>query len=125
MVPISYKGEVTIPIAIFSGMLQKALGPSLPAVMTVIIILTLIGTLAAKWMKPDFVAKSPFFTTLFDVPVIWVIARVLGAIFAVLTLFKAGPEWIWSENTGGLLLNDLLPILFSVFFLQGCFCLCY
>ncbi|MGX1191681.1 nucleoside recognition membrane protein YjiH [Metabacillus sp. SLBN-84] len=119
MVPISYKGEVTIPIAIFSGMLQKALGPSLPAVMTVIIILTLIGTLAAKWMKPDFVAKSPFFTTLFDVPVIWVIARVLGAIFAVLTLFKAGPEWIWSENTGGLLLNDLLPILFSVFFFAG------
>jgi nucleoside recognition membrane protein YjiH len=70
-------------------------------------------------MKLDFVAKSPFFTTLFDVPVIWVIARVLGAIFAVLSLFKAGPEWIWSENTGGLLLNDLLPILFSVFFFAG------
>ncbi|WP_257962462.1 YjiH family protein [Bacillus sp. UMB0893] len=119
MVPIKYNGDVTIPIAILSGILQKALGDFLPAIMTVIIILTLAGTLLAKAAKPDFVKRSPFFTTLFDVPMIWVIARLLGAIFAVLALFKIGPEWIWSENTGGLLLNDLLPILFSVFFFAG------
>jgi nucleoside recognition membrane protein YjiH len=119
MVPIKYNDEVTIPIAILSGILQKALGDFLPAIMTVIIILTLIGTLIAKTAKPDFVKRSPFFTALLDVPVIWAFARLIGAIFAVLTLFKIGPEWIWSENTGGLLLNDLLPILFSVFFFAG------
>lgn len=119
MVPIKYDGNVTIPIAILSGILQETLGDALPAIMTVIIILTLAGTLTAKIAKPGFVKKSPFFTTLFDVPMIWVIARVLGAIFAVLALFKLGPQWIWSENTGGLLLNDLLPILFSVFFFAG------
>ena len=34
---------------------------------------------------------------------------------------KLGPEAIWSENTGGLLLADLLPILFSVFLFAGLF----
>lgn len=119
MVPIKYNGDVTIPIAIFSGILQDALGNYLPAIMTAIIILTLIGTILAKAAKPDFVKRSPFFTALLDVPIIWMIARLIGAVFAVLTLFKIGPEWIWSENTGGLLLNDLLPILFSVFFFAG------
>lgn len=64
------------------------------------------------------------FTTLFDVRPVWVFVRLIGAIFAVMTLFKLGPEWVWSDATGGLLLNPdgLLTILFSVFYLQDCFC---
>lgn len=40
-------------------------------------------------------------------------------VISILTLTKIGPDWISSENTGGLLLYDLVPILFSVFFLAG------
>lgn len=50
---------------------------------------------------------------------VWVLARILGFIFIVSTFFKIGPEWMWSKNTGGLLLYDLLPILFSVFIFAG------
>ncbi len=52
-------------------------------------------------------------------PPLHVLARILGFIFIISTVFKIGPEWIWSENTGGLLLYDLLPILFSVFIFAG------
>ncbi|MTH55590.1 YjiH family protein [Bacillus mangrovi] len=121
IVPIQYENEVTISIAILSGALQDLLGRSLPAIMTVIIVLTLAGSVIAKTAKPDFVTKSAFFTALFDVPLVWFIARFLGAVFAVLTLFKIGPEWIWSKNTGGLLLSDLLPVLFCVFLFAGLF----
>lgn len=121
MVPISYNGEITIPIAILSNFVQDLLAGYIPAIMTVLILITLAGTLAAKWIKPNFIQKSSFFTSLFDVSYIWVIARLIGSIFAVAALFKLGPEAIWSEDTGGLLLYDLLPVLFSVFLFAGLF----
>ncbi|MDM5228085.1 YjiH family protein [Cytobacillus sp. NJ13] len=121
MVPIKYQGDITIPIAIFSGWIQNLLADYLPEIMTFIIVITLLGTLLAKFAKPAFIEKSPFFKNLFDVPYIWAAARFIGAVFAVITLFQIGPEQIWSENTGGLLLNDLLPILFSVFLFAGLF----
>ncbi len=121
MIPISYKGEITIPIAVLSGFIQELLADWLPAIMTAIIVLTLIGTLVIKTVRPHILNRSPFLKSLLDVPVIWLIARTLGAAFAIMTLFKLGPEAIWSENTGGLLLNDLLPILFSVFLFAGLF----
>ncbi len=121
MVPLKYNGEITIPIAIFSGWVQDWLSAYLPEIMTFIIVLTLLGTIIAKFLKPAFIEKSTFFKNLFDVPAIWFVARILGSIFAVMTLFQIGPEQVWSEYTGGLLLNDLLPILFSVFLFAGLF----
>lgn len=121
IIPIRYNGEMTIPIAILSGSIQSLLGTYLPVIMMVIIELTLIGTIIAKLFKPIFLARHPFFKNLFDVPVVWAITRVIGGIFAFLVYFQIGPEFIWSENTGGLLLNDLLPILFSVFLFAGLF----
>lgn len=121
MIPVSYKGEITIPIAVLSGWVQDLLGGSLPAIMTVIIVLTLIGTLLIKSVRPEVLNRNHFLKALFDVPAIWLIARILGAIFAIMTLFKLGPEAVWSPNTGGLLLNDLLPILFAVFLFAGLF----
>lgn len=119
MIPIKINGDITIPIAIFSGWIQDVLAAYLPAIMVVIIVLTLIGTILAKVFQPAFIVKSPFFNNLFNVSKVWVIARVLGGLFAILTIFKVGPELIWSENTGGLLLYSLLPVLFSVFLFAG------
>lgn len=121
MIPISYNGDITIPIAVLSGFVQNLLGDLLPGIMTVIIVLTLAGTLLAKLIRPEIIKRNHFLKALFDVPLIWLVARFLGALFAVLTLLKIGPEAVWSENTGGLLLNDLLPILFSVFLFAGLF----
>jgi nucleoside recognition membrane protein YjiH len=121
MIPISYKGEITIPIAVLSGWVQDLLGGTLPAIMTAIIVLTFIGTLLIKTVRPEALNRNHFLKALFDVPAIWLFARLLGAIFAIMALFKLGPEAIWSSNTGGLLLNDLLPILFAVFLFAGLF----
>ena len=119
MLPIYYQEQMTIPIAILSGWVQTGLAGYLPQIMTSIIVITLIGTIMIKMVRPNILARNPFLKALFDVPPVWFFARALGAIFAVLTLFQIGPAAIWSENTGGLLLNDLLPILFSVFLFAG------
>jgi nucleoside recognition membrane protein YjiH len=123
MVPIPQEDGITIPIAVLSGLLQDWIGSYIPAIMTGLIILTVLGTLITKLLHPAFIKKSPFFTSLFDVRPVWVFVRVLGAVFAIMTLFKLGPEWVWSDATGGLLLNPdgLLTILFSVFLFAGLF----
>ena len=125
MIPIPNGDGVTIPIAKLAGWLQGLFGPvipvTLPAVMTVIISLTALLSIFAVITKPNWITQRSFLVSLLQVSPIWLLARILGMFFAILTLFKIGPEWIWSADTGGLLLNDLIPILFSVFLFAGLF----
>ena len=121
MTPILYNGEITIPIAILSKLVLNSLSSMLPGIMTSIICITFIGTIIVKLFKPEMISSSKFLNTLFNVTPLWFTARILGAIFAVCTFFKVGPEWIYSGDTGGLLLNDLLPVLFCVFLFAGMF----
>ncbi|MGL5048077.1 MAG: YjiH family protein, partial [Shewanella sp.] len=50
---------------------------------------------------------------------LWLTTRIVGAVFIVLTYLGLGPEVINSSSTGALVLNDLLPVLFSVFLFAG------
>lgn len=121
MVPISRNGEIIIPVATLSSSLQSMLGDSLFYIVTVIIIITAIITTITKFLKPKFILENIFLNTLFNVNNIWFIIRILGGVFIICTMFKIGPEAIWSENTGGMVLSELLPILFSVFLFAGLF----
>ena len=66
-------------------------------------------------------AKPSFITNLFKVSLFWTIVRIIGAILAVLTMLQVGPEAIWNENTGGLLLSEtgLVTFLFTIFLFAG------
>ncbi|MCT4585376.1 MAG: YjiH family protein [Peptostreptococcaceae bacterium] len=121
MTPIVYQGNVTIPVAILSGKLQEILTGKIPFIMTVLITFTFLMTLIVKITKPSFIENSKYLKGLFDVSPIWALSRALGAVFAIMTYYKLGPEMIHSGNTGGLLLNDLLPVLFAVFLFAGLF----
>ncbi|BDR74996.1 YjiH family protein [Clostridium tetani] len=119
MIPISHNNEITIPIAVLSKSLQYLLKSFLPAIMVALISITCIFTIIAKVIKPKFILNTKFLNSLFNVSPLWFFARIFGFIFVVSTYFKIGPSWIWSEATGGLLLYDLLPVLFSVFLFAG------
>lgn len=118
MVPVPVDGHLTIPIAIFSGWLERLLANFLPQIMTVLITISFLGTVAVKCRVPIF-ANNSFIRSLFDVPIFWMIMRMFGALFAICVLFEWGPEWLSSRDTGGTLLYDLLPVLFSVFLFAG------
>ncbi len=87
--------------------------------MVISIGITFIFTIITKLFKPKAILENKFFNNLFNVSPLWALIRILGFIFIICALFKIGPEWIWSENTGGLLLYDLLPLLFSIFVFAG------
>ncbi|KRT90177.1 YjiH family protein [Bacillus glycinifermentans] len=121
MIPIKIGGELTIPIAVFSKGLQGLLQQQLPLIMMVIVTVTFILTFIAKTFQPAFIKKSDFFYNLLNVSTFWYIVRFCGMVFAILTYFKIGPEAVYADSTGGTLLFDLLPVLFSVFLFAGLF----
>ncbi|WP_088104496.1 YjiH family protein [Halalkalibacter urbisdiaboli] len=119
MTPLSMDGEITIPVAFLAGIVQEFFGDTLPYILTGLLFISAV--LAVVSLVNRDLMKGPFLTALFAVHPGWVIIRVIGFVLAAMTLFKIGPEAIWSDYTGGLLLYDLLPILFSVFLFAGFF----
>ena len=115
MVPFKHNGDYTIPVAILSGLFTDLLGDALPAIITILISFTGIMTIIYKLTKPSFIEESREIKGLFNVNRFWFIVRIIGMILVVLTYFKLGPEWLWSEDTGGLLLHGLLTSLLGIF----------
>ncbi|WLV24258.1 YjiH family protein [Aciduricibacillus chroicocephali] len=121
MIPIKVGGEFTIPIAILSNWLGNLLTNYLSLIMMLIICITALFTLIAMIFGREIYDKTPFFKNLFGVTPFWTITRLLAAIFAVMTYFKVGPEAVWGEDTGQVLLGSLLHTLFTVFLFAGLF----
>ncbi|PKG40271.1 YjiH family protein [Psychromonas sp. Urea-02u-13] len=119
MMPISFQGNITIPIAIIAKTLQSLLGDTLPLIVTCIVLFTAVITSLHKLFKFNIIKNNEFFNDLIDVSPVWFVIRLLGAIFISLTYLAIGPEMIYSGNTGALVLNDLLPVLFCVFTFAG------
>ena len=121
IVPISSGDSITIPVAFFANTVKSFLESSIPAITVFIIALSVVGSFIAVVFKPAVIIKNDFLNKLLNVSVFWLIARFLGMIFSVITLFTWGPEFIFSENTGGLLMYDLMPILLTTFLFAGIF----
>lgn len=119
MTPVSYEGQMTIPVALLAKVLMAALDGYLLNIITVIITFMAVASTLAVLFKPKFITESKFLRELFMPTPLWLAVRIISGVFTIATVFHIGPEYIWNENTGGLVLNDLLPTLFAVFIFAG------
>lgn len=119
MIPFKFDGQTTIFIAVISNYTQELLSNSLTLIITILICSSFILSIVAMFLKNDDPKKLPYFKKLFTVTPLWLIIKAIGAVFVLLTFFEIGPEFIWSADTGGTLLNDLLPVLLCVFLYAG------
>lgn len=119
MTPVPIGEAMTIPIAVMAKAVQQWIAPFALGLITSIVCITGILSLVIKLFKPQSLLKFFLIKHLFDVSWLWLSVRLVGMVFIVLTYTKQGPEMITSANTGALVLNDLLPVLFSVFILAG------
>ena len=117
MIPINIGGEVTIPVAFLSNYTVNLLGDILPLIAVLLILISALGSILVKFIKPE----NKVLNELFSVSPIWLFARITGMILAIMSYFKIGPEFIWSESTGSMILFDLLPVLTSIFLFAGLF----
>ena len=119
MFPFSYNGETTIVVALLASKLVDLLGDLIPLLVLIFITITSILTLVTKIIKPKFIIGSEYLNGLFNVSYSWVFVRILGTLFVYIAYFKIGFEFIYSENTGGLILFDLIKTLFTMFLFAG------
>ena len=119
MTPISTSQGMTIPIAVMAKAVQTMMFGSAQAIIALIICITGVISVITKAFKPAAICNSPLLNHLFDVSWTWLVVRLFGMAFVLMTHLSVGSEMITSANTGALVLNDLLPVLFSVFILAG------
>ncbi|WP_439036004.1 YjiH family protein [Agarivorans sp. Z349TD_8] len=119
MLPLPYNGSYTIPVAILAKSLVAGLGDSALWLVVGFITISAIMSTYTLLTKPRWLGKNALLTSLFKVSKAWYGIRMLGWVLVLLCAFKIGPEAIWSGDTGGLILGDLLPTLLSVFIFAG------
>ena len=117
MTPVKIDGNFTIPIAFLSNLLVESLGNILPLLAVIVISISAIGSIIIKIFRTE----NKILNSLFNVTPIWLIGRILGMIIAILSYLHIGPEFIWSDSTGSMVLFSLLPALISIFLFAGLF----
>ena len=117
--PINQDGNLTIPIAVAANKLLDLMGDHTMTIIWVLISLSALGTLLHKVVGIPFLKKDPKLNALLSVKGFWFWVRMVGFLFANMIYFNLGPDFIIGELTGGLVINDLIPILVCVFLLAG------
>ncbi len=121
MTPMVIDGRQTVLVSIMSKAVNVFINDIVPIPLLVLIFITISTAMAliCKISRPAFIVENDYWKKIFDISWFWTAARVLGLVIAYLVYFKLGPEIIWSDNTGGLILMDLICGLFTVFLIAG------
>ena len=117
--PINQDGSLTIPIAVAANAMLDMMGDHTLTIIWALITLSGVITLIHKFVGIGIIAHNPKLNNLFGVKGFWFVVRIIGLVFANMIYFDLGPDFIIGGATGGMVINDLIPILVCVFFLAG------
>ena len=117
--PIKFEGNVSIPVAAASGVLQRLLEAHSGTVLWILISLSAILTLIHKIIGIPVIKRNPKLDALFGIKGFWFIVRMVGFVVVNMVYFGFGPTIIRGELTGGFVMAGLLPTLLCVFLLAG------
>ncbi|QUG40429.1 YjiH family protein [Psychrobacillus sp. INOP01] len=117
MIPLPIDGGVQIPIAWLASVLSTVLEPVVQWLALVTLLIAATGSIIFLFLPKE----DTFINNLFKVTPFWTVTRIVGAVFSILIIWQLGPEAIWSENTGGMLLSPtgLVSFLFTIFLFAG------
>lgn len=116
------KGEgSTVAVSVMSKAINSAIGSVVPIYILVMIVICLSCFFAIIYMvsKPDWIENNSLLKEISDISPFWLVARLVGLVLGFMTALHIGPEIIWGENTGGLILFDLIGGLFTIFLVAG------
>lgn len=121
MTPFKVNGSSTVMVSVISKMINQGINLIIPIYKLVLIVITISCVLSIiyKIIRPRFIEKNELLKHICNVSWFWIITRIVGLVLAYMTALKLGPAIIWSENTGGLILFDLIGGLFTIFLTAG------
>ena len=115
LVPLNIEGENNIPLAYFANKAVDVLGDSANWILlAVVMISTIVPILLMRRANSEDLPK--WLAPITNVGKITIAIRAIAVLFTLSVLFHVGPEWLWGEFTGGLVINVLLVKLLSILF---------
>lgn len=117
LTPIRVEGNWTILMGYISDAAVNIVGAGMPWVVFVLLCLSAFGTVWAVTAGKPEEGSLPY--RLFMVAPIWVVLRIAGLVMGTMTLFQIGPEIIWSDGTGGEVMNILAVNIVFIFLFAG------
>lgn len=119
--PVKSGEYLTVPIALFSDFLLEFIGDYSSHVVFFLVGISGSVTILYRLFNFKFIERNPLLKNLFHIHGFWFLIRILGFIFAFLIYFKVNVPMVTGGNTGGLVMESLMPTLVCVFFLAGLF----
>ncbi|MCC5946803.1 MAG: YjiH family protein [Bernardetiaceae bacterium] len=113
--PVVHEGQYTIVMAILANMLQEALSEYIASIVIGILFVSATATAYFTLIKPSSPPRTHFIRELFSVSIPWLLLRWAGLGIGLMIHFSWGPEWIWSERTGQIVLHDLATAIITIF----------
>ena len=111
LLPVPYEGSLHILLGLITGAVQDWGAAALPAVVMATCVISAAATPMYSLLAPSRAEDHPA-EILLRPGLLWTVLRVLGGITAVMIFYQLGPEWVWSDATGALVLNDLMVAAF-------------
>jgi nucleoside recognition membrane protein YjiH len=117
MTPFNINGQSTVLVSVISNAIYDGIDSVVPIyilVLICIVISTGLG-LIYRLFKPKWIEESEVLKDVSDISRFGLFVRFLGLIIGLMTALKIGPSLIYSDDTGGLILYDLICGLFTIF----------
>ena len=111
LIPMKINGEFVLGVSILCDIIQGWMNPFVDMLALILLGTSAIVPILAKIFKPGIIMNHNTMRSLFDVSYVIIAVRAVGFAYLVCYLFKVGPEFIWSDTTGGEAYNIVSTIL--------------
>ena len=115
LVPIRIGGSPNVGIGYLSDLVEGKLESWLPTIVTIVVTISAVLSVGTLILRPKGTDDERGWGRLFDVGLPATAIRALGAAVAWMVLLQIGPAWLVSADTGAVILNDLMTVIFILF----------
>lgn len=115
--PLKIDEQYTVIIAVIANAMLNLINDISMFIIYLIVSISFCFTIGRKYLKIDY--KLDKLNEIFNPTGFWFTIRLVAFIIANMLFWNIGPEFIISDDTGGLVAHGLLPILICVFFLAS------
>ena len=92
LVPIPQGESFTTLLDFLKSWIKGLFGGSLSYIIVVILIVSAIMSTYDYFVKPEWIRKNHYLTRAFTTTPLYLVSKIIGAVFAVMVVFKIGPE---------------------------------
>ena len=119
LVPIYYKGTISVPIAFLVDTMESMLSDLLPTIIYIFIIVSTACPVIARMTIPCGKTDSRFLNCLLHPALFGWLLRGLAMMLIGMIHFQVGPHILWNDGICKMLINDILPGIFLSLIVAG------